>query len=334
MSRVIDFKNPVFITAASCVGGKKEGESPFKNGFDQISGDDYFGMDSWEKAESEMQKRALRFTLKKRGFTRQDIGVALGGDLCDQITSTAFAMRDFDMPFLGLYNACSTMSQAIVLRACMVSGGFAENALACAGSHFCTAERQFRTPLDYGGKRTPTAQWTVTGAANVLIEKSGSGAVITRAAVGRVQDLGIKDANNMGAAMAPAAAHTLYSFFAQTGTSPEDYDRIYTGDLGQVGSTLLKQLMQKEGINLFNHYDCGLLIYPPNSRNVQAGASGAGCSGCVLVSHILPMIKAGKVKKVLFMATGALLSPTTTLQKESIPGIAHLVEITRGGEGI
>ena len=328
MKRVIELKNPVAITAYSCVGGKKEKEGPLADYFDFTDNDDYFGMDTWEKAETEMLKRSFRYLTEKRKIRREDISVALGGDLCDQITSTSFCYRDYTVPFLGLYGACSAMSESMAIGACLVSSGLVDNALCSASSHFCTAERQFRTPLDYGGKRTPTAQWTVTGASHVFLEPQGKGPFIKRVCIGKITDLDVKDANNMGAAMAPAAADTLKTYFTETGTKPRDYDAVFTGDLGAVGSLLLKQLLQKENIELTNHSDCGLIIYGENRRNVPAGASGCGCSGCVLSAYILPRLADKRLNRVLFMATGALLSPTTTMQKESIPGIAHLVEIT------
>ena len=326
-NRVIKLPKAVAITAFSCVGGKKESEGPLARGFDFTSKDDYFGQSSWEKAETAMQKRSLRTLLDKRDIRLGDVDIALGGDLCNQITGTGFAYRDYSIPFVGMYGACSTMALTMATAACMVSCGLAENAVAGASSHFCTAERQFRTPLDYGGKRTPTAQWTVTGAANVFIEPQGKGPFITRVCFGRIVDLGVKDANNMGAAMAPAAARTLVDYFTHSGRNPGDYDAIYTGDLGTVGTELLKQLMIKENIPLYNHIDCGTVIYDMKGQNVPAGASGCGCSGCVLAADILPRMIKGEMKRILFMATGALLSTTTTMQKESIPCIAHLVEI-------
>ncbi len=321
-------KKPVAVTAYSCVGGKKEKYGPLGDFFDETSTDDYFGQDSWEKAETEMLKRSLRHLFEKRNIREKDVAVALGGDLCDQITSTAFAYRDIPLPFLGLYGACSAMSESMAIGSCLVSAGLVDNALCSASSHFCTAERQFRTPLDYGGKRTPTAQWTVTGAAHVFLEPEGEGPFITKVCFGKIADLGITDPNNMGAAMAPRAAETLKAFFLETGTKPGDYDMIFTGDLGMVGSVLLKQLLQNENIELTNHRDCGLIIFGKDRPNVGAGASGCGCSASVLASYILPKLAEKEYKKVLFMATGALLSPTTTMQKESIPGIAHLVELT------
>ena len=334
MNKVIKLEKPVAITAHSCVGGKKEGEGPLRDGFDLVSSDDYFGAKSWEKAETEMQKRSLKILMEKRNINPEDICVALGGDLCDQITSTAYNYRDFPIPFLGLYNACSTMSESLAIGSCLVSGGFVDNALTGVSSHFATAERQFRTPMDYGGKRTPTAQWTVTGAAHIFLEREGMGPFISRVSFGRIVDLGVKDANNMGAAMAPAAAQTLINYFKETGKKPDEYDRIFTGDLGRVGSDLLKQLASKEGLDLTNHRDCGLIIFNKDRQNVGAGASGCGCSACVLSSFILPKMVNREIRKVLFMATGALLSPTTTMQKESIPSIAHLVEIVSDKEDI
>ena len=334
MVRVITLQKPVAITAWSCTGGKKEKEGPLSAGFDILSGDDYFGQTTWERAETAMQKHNLQSLMDKRKLKPGDIDIALGGDLCNQITSTGFAYRDFPIPMAGMYGACSTMALTMATGACLVSGGVVNNALAGASSHFCTAERQFRTPLDYGGKRTPTAQWTVTGAANVFLEREGKGPFITKVCFGKITDLGVKDANNMGAAMAPAAASTLTEFFTHSGHRPQEYDAIYTGDLGTVGSRLLKQLMEKEGFVLENHIDCGTVIYDMKRQDVPAGASGCGCSGCVLAADILPRMADRKLNKILFMATGALLSTTTTMQKESIPSVAHLVEIVASKEDI
>ena len=334
MKRYIQLPKPVAITAYSCVGGKKEKAGPLAAGFDLVSGDDYFGRQTWEKAETAMQKLAVRTLLDKRNLKISDVDIAMGGDLCNQITSTGFAYRDIPIPFIGMYGACSTMALTMAAGACMIGGGLVDNAIAGASSHFCTAERQFRTPLDYGGKRTPTAQWTVTGAANVFLEREGKGPFINRVCFGKIVDLGIKDANNMGAAMAPAAAATLVDYFIHSGKRPWEYDAIYTGDLGSVGSELLKQLMLKEGFELTNHIDCGLVIYDMKNQDVPAGASGCGCSGCVLAADILPKFESHQLKKILFMATGALLSTTTTMQKESIPSVAHLVEIVADKEAI
>ena len=322
----IKFKKPAAITCWASVGGKMEAEGPLGPKFDQTSMDDYFGKDTWEQAETELQSRCIKQLLHKKGIKPDDVELFLGGDLTNQITSTSYTMRRFGMPYIGLYNACSTMAEAMLLGACMVDGGYASNTLALASSHFCTAERQFRTPLDYGGKRTPTAQWTVTGCGSVLLESAGKDAFVAAAQVGRVVDLGVCDANNMGAAMAPAAANTIHEFLRHSGTKTEDYDAIYTGDLGTVGSRLLVQLLEKEGIDIKNHIDCGCVIYGKN-QNVQSGASGCGCGASVLTADILPKMQHRQLKNILFVATGALMSPATTMQGESIPCIAHLINI-------
>ena len=329
----IRYKRPVAITAWASVTGKKEGDGPLKAKFDEQSDDDYFGQTTWEKAETEMQMRCLSHIVHKKGIDRKDIELVVGGDLCNQITSTAYTMRSVGVPFMGLYNACSTMAEGLIAAACMVDGGFATNAVALASSHFCTAERQFRTPLDYGGKRTPTAQWTVTGCGSVMVERFGKSAFITSAQIGRVVDMGVTDVNNMGAAMAPAAADTLKRFLYSEGTECGDYDRIYTGDLGKVGSRLFCQLLEKEKIHISNHIDCGCVIFSEN-QNVQSGASGCGCGASVLAADILPRFASGEYKNILFMATGALMSPATSLQGESIPCIAHLVNIRRKRETV
>lgn len=326
----IKFRNPVAITQWASVVGKKESRGPLGGRFDEECPDDYFGRATWEKAETELQSRCLDHLLHKKGIGRTDVDIVLGGDLCNQITSTAYTMRQFGTPFMGLYNACSTMAEGIIAACCMVDGGYATNAVALASSHFCTAERQFRTPLDYGGKRTPTAQWTVTGCGSVMLERFGKTAFVTSAQVGRVIDLGVTDANNMGAAMAPAAAETLKRFLVSSKTECADYDAVYTGDLGRVGSDLFFNLLQNEGINIENHIDCGNLIFSRN-QNVQSGGSGCGCGACVLAADILPKFK-NQYRNILFIATGALMSPTTSLQGESIPSIAHLVNIKNNEE--
>lgn len=327
----IKYKNPVAVTTFASVAGKKESYGPLAAQFDEISEDDYFGKETWEKAETELQSRCIRHLLHKKGIGLEDVQLLCGGDLCNQITSTSFTVRNMGFPFLGLYNACSTMAEAMITASCMIDGGYADNAIAMASSHFCTAERQFRTPLDYGGKRTPTAQWTVTGCGALLMESAGHGAFVTAAQIGRVVDLGVKDANNMGAAMAPAAAGTIKRFLQQSRTKPEDYDLILTGDLGQVGTDLMKQLLEKDKIVLTNHKDCGLMIFSKH-QNVQSGASGCGCGASVMAAEILPKVASGELGNILFIATGALLSPSTTMQGESIPSIAHLVNIKHKGK--
>ena len=320
---------PSLISRASVVG-RKEGQGPLADYFDSIAQDDAFGQPSWEKAESAMQKQALSLALEKAGLAASNLDWLFAGDLLNQCIGSSFAAREQDLPFFGLYGACSTMGEGLALASLTLDGGFGARAAVVVSSHFCSAERQYRTPLEYGSQRTPTAQWTVTGSGAVLLAREGTGPRVTHVTPGKIVDKGIKDTNNMGAAMAPAAADTIKNFLRQAGGRVDDYDRIFTGDLGKIGSALLKQLLQKEGINLHNHQDCGLLIYDMENQNVQSGASGCGCSGCTLSAYIMPKLLKKEYKKILFIATGALLSPTSSMQKESIPSIAHLVEICAG----
>ena len=320
------FQDPPRVLAYASVVGKKEGEGPLSRDFDYISDDNTFGEQTWEKAESTFARTALETALHRAGATAADLCAVFAGDLQCQCTASAYLMRDVDAPYLGLYGACSTMAEGLGLAACMVAGGMMQTAAALSSSHFCAAERQFRTPLDYGGKRTPTAQWTVTGAGAVILGGQGS-ACISAVTFGRVRDLEVKDINNMGAAMAPAAAETIRRYFSDTGEAPAAFDAVYTGDLGAVGSQLLAQLLERDGLVLHNHQDCGLLVFDRATQDVQAGGSGAGCSASVLCCHVLPRLEAGKLRRVLFLSTGALMSQTTFLQGESIPGVAHLVEL-------
>ena len=321
------FPTPPVVAAHAAIGGKKEGEGPLAACFDELSADNFFGQSNWEAAEKEMALRAARLCLKKAETTPDNVSLALAGDLQAQCTASSYALRELGIPFVGLFGACSTMAEALGLGAALCSAGMADGLLAMTSSHFCAAERQFRTPLSYGAVRTPTAQWTATAAGACLLRPAGEGVQLCAATFGRVQDYKIKDINNMGAAMMPAAASTLLRYFSATGTSPQDFDAIFTGDLGEVGTALLHEQMAKEGLPLDNHKDCGCLLYDTNSQNVQAGGSGAGCSAAVLCGKILPMLAAGQLRRVLFLATGALMSQTTFLQGESIPGIAHCVEL-------
>lgn len=320
--------SPSIISYASIVG-KKEFEGPLGNFFDEYTSDSYMGKDSWEKAESEMQTQALRLALDKKELKLNELELILAGDLLNQCISSTFSARSSSIPFLGQYGACSTMSQTLLMAAIMVDCGAVHKAAAVTSSHFCTAERQFRLPLEYGGQRTPTAQWTATGSGCVIVG-SGGNIKIKRLCIGKIVDLGINDVANMGAAMAPAAADTLFEFFKDTNTVPSDYDCIFTGDLGLIGSDLLYDLMLKNSINLKPfHKDCGLMIYDLKKQDAHAGGSGCGCSASVLCSFILNEMEKGNLNKVLFCATGALMSPTSSQQGESIPGICHLVELVR-----
>ncbi len=321
------FAVPPVIASSAALGGKKEGEGPLAACFDELNPDNLLGQTSWETAETELLVRAARLCLKKAHTTEKQVSLALAGDLQAQCTASNYALRELGIPFAGVFGACSTMAETLGLGACLCSAGMADGLLAMTSSHFCAAERQFRTPLSYGAVRTPTAQWTATAAGACLLHPMGEGIGIHAVTFGRVQDYQIRDINNMGAAMAPAAASTLLHYLNDTGTEPKDFDAIYTGDLGQVGSRLFRELMTAEGVVMKNHQDCGCLLYDANEQAVKSGGSGPGCGAAVLCGHILPRLTRKSLKRVLFIATGALMSQTTFLQKESIPAIAHLVEL-------
>ena len=330
---LITDKKPLFLSSAA-VAGKKEGEGPLGKEFDKIFEDTTLGQDCWEKAESFLMKNAVMTALEKAGKGMEEIDGIFAGDLLNQCTGSAFALREFSMPFTGLYGACSTMALSLICASLAIESGGMSTCIATTSSHFCSAEKQFRFPLEYGGQRAPTAQWTVTASgAAVLSDRTDNNLpYIDKLHIGTIVDLGITDAANIGAAMAPAACKTLSEFFRDTKTSPDDYDAIFTGDLGLVGSGLLKELMMREhGTELGgNYFDCGLMIYDREKQDVHSGGSGCGCSAGVLCSHILKSMKEGKYSNILFMATGALMSPVSSKEGESIPGIAHLVNIRRG----
>ena len=324
-------RQPRVLSSASAVG-PKEGRGPLSAQFDRIIDDPLYGQKSYEQAEHVLFQEACEICLQKADVPKERVQALLGGDLLNQIMASSLAARELGVPFLGLYGACSTMAESLALGAVLVDGGYASPVLCAAGSHYCTAERQYRFPLEYGSQRTPAAQWTVTGAGACLLgERGDSLARLTHATIGTVRDMGVRDANNMGAAMAPAAAQTLGQHFLDTGRTPRDYDRIITGDLGQVGSELLFELMERQGMPLIRgrYMDCGLTIFDP-TEDVHAGGSGCGCSASVLSALILPRLKTGEWKRVLFMATGALLSPTSSQQGETIPGVAHAVVLEGG----
>lgn len=320
------FERHPSVLGHAAVGGKKEAEGPLAQDFDQTFLDSYLAQESWEKAESMLQTEAASLAIRKAGLERKDINMIFAGDLLNQCISSTFGLRSLDIPFLGQYGACSTMAQTLLMASVMVESGAANYACAVTSSHFCTAERQFRTPLEYGSQRSPTAQWTATASGSAVLGRGGN-IRIRHATAGRITDLGVKDITNMGAAMAPAAAQTLLDFFSDTGTQPEDYDCIFTGDLGSVGSDLLHSLLLENGTRLSNHRDCGLMLYDRDRQDVHAGGSGCGCSAGVLCGHILNRMERGLLKNILFMATGALMSTTSSQQGESIPGIAHLLHL-------
>ena len=325
--------NPPSALAYAAVGGKKEGEGPLARDFDLLCDDSSFGEQTWEKAESRLQKDAVNKALEKARLSSGDIDLIFAGDLLNQCVGSTYGLRDLEIPFLGLYGACSTMAESLAVASLFVDNGLAERAAAVTSSHFCSAERQFRFPLEYGGQRPPTAQWTATASGAVIVGTAAQAPFIREVSIGKITDLGITDANNMGAAMAPAAASTIETFLRDTGTGPEDYDLILTGDLGKVGKALLLDLLKRQGIDLSrNHDDCGLMLYD-EEQDVHAGGSGCGCSASVLCGAVLPRIASGVYKDVLFAATGALMSPTSVQQGESIPGIAHLVHLSHKREG-
>ena len=325
----ITLESPPVILATAAVGSKLEREGPLGAEFDLLAEDSSFGEESWEKAESRMQLDAIRLALQKGGSMPQQIDLLLGGDLLNQCIASAYAVRELGRPFLGLYGACSTMAESMALGAMLLDGGAANQLLCVTSSHFCSSERQFRFPLDYGGVRTPTSQHTATASGAVLMAKAGKGVRVREVTVGRVIDLGVTDLNNMGAAMAPAAWDTLKRYFADTGTAPADFDRVITGDLAHIGSDLLVRLAEKDGVDLRPHYtDCGIMLYDQEKQQVDAGASGCGCSAAVMAAHFLPAMARGEYKSILFLATGALMSPTACQQGESIPSVAHLLHLT------
>ena len=324
--RTVATERPPVIISHANIGGGQEGKGPLAHTFDELSADSFFGEKTWEKAESTMQKRVLRRCLERAGMEPEDLDYILAGDLLNQCIGSAFSLRDFPVPFYGLYGACSTMGESLSLGTMLIDGGFASTVAAMTSSHFCTAERQYRMPVPYGSQRPPTAQWTATAAGCTILSARGDGPRITHVTCGKVVDLGIRDANNMGAAMAPAAADTLSAFFRDTGASPGDFDLIATGDLGKLGSQLLRELMEKEGIHLGEQYtDCGLLLFDLKGQDMHCGASGCGCSASVFNGYLLGQMAAGHIKRLLFAPTGALLSPTSSFQGESIPGICHAV---------
>ena len=324
----IGFEEMPSIVGFASVAGKFESQGPLGKAFDKIIYDSYDGLDTYEQAESRFQSEAVTEALTKAKIKAEEVDCIFAGDLLNQCVGSSYGLIDFGIPYLGQYGACSTMAQGLIMASVFVESGAARTAMCVTSSHFCSAERQYRFPLEYGGVRTPTAQWTVTGSGSCVLKNAKKGPCIARATVGRIVDLGVKDANNMGAAMAPAAAQTLKNYFDDTGTSPRDYDLIITGDLGEVGSKSLYDLLLLEDIDIRNrHNDCGLMIFDRNKQDVHAGGSGCGCAASVFCSKILSDLSNGIYNNILFMATGALMSPTTCGQGATIPSIAHLVNV-------
>lgn len=324
-------ESPPVITTWASIAGKKESEGPLAHSFDTTSQDTYFGEKTWEQAEKRMQQLALETLAKKAGVNKKDFNIVFSGDLLNQCIGSSFTLRNTSIPHIGLYGACSTMAESLLMASMAVGGNFFDHAVAMTSSHFASSERQYRFPLGYGGQRTPTAQWTVTGAGAALVSNSGKGPRITACTVGTVTDLGIKDANNMGAAMAPAALATIRAHFEDMKTNANDFDLIVTGDLGQLGKEVLLTMARDEGLNLGGKLtDCGTLVFDLMKQDVHSGGSGCGCSAITLCGYLLNKLQNGKLKRILFCGTGALLSPTSTQQSLPIPGVCHAVSISGG----
>lgn len=323
--------SPPVITAWASVAGKKEAEGPLANSIDILHTDSYFGQKTWEQGEKRMQQLALEKLAEKANMSFRDFGLVFSGDLLNQCIGSSFTLRNTGVPHLGLYGACSTMAESLLLSSMAVGGGFSDKVVAMTSSHFASSERQYRFPLGYGGQRTPTAQWTVTGSGAALVCSSGKGPKITACTIGTVTDLGIKDANNMGSAMAPAALATIRAHFQDLNVDANDFDLIVTGDLGQLGKEVLLTMAQREGLSLGGKItDCGTLVFDLLKQDVHAGGSGCGCSAITLCGYLLDKLHSGKLKHILFCGTGALLSPTSTQQGLPIPGVCHAVSIMGG----
>ncbi len=322
------YENASILSYASVVG-KIESEGPYGDEFDEVIEDNKGGTQTFEQAEGLFQQKALKHAMDKANLTADETDLIFAGDLLNQCTGSSYGLKDFYIPFLGIFGACSTFAEGLLLAGAMVNAGYTDNTAAVTSSHFSSAERQFRFPLNYGGVRTPTAQWTATAAGAAIVAKTGKPPFIRAATVGKIEDMGINDLNNMGAAMAGAAYDTILRHFRHTGTSPESYDLIITGDLGQVGSEMLYELFKRDGINLESrHKDCGLLLYDREKQDVHAGGSGCGCSAAMMCGHFLKHVENGDLKRILYAATGALMSPTMVQQGGNIPGISHAVEIS------
>lgn len=325
------------VESASVVGDREHG-GPIGQCFDMYDPTDKFGQKTWEMAESEMQRRALNLAIKKSGKQESDLEAIFAGDLLNQCVGAAYGLMDFPSPYFGLYGACSTMAEGLILSGICTTYRVFDLCAAVASSHYCTAERQYRSPIEYGSQRTPTAQWTVTGAGAYLVAPGAGEIELAAAMPGIVVEKGITDTANMGAAMAPAALDTLMRFFGATSTRPEDYDLIATGDLGYEGISILADLMRAEGMDPGERLnDCGMMIYNRETQDTHAGGSGCGCSAAVVSAYLLPKLRSGEIKEILVMGTGAMMSPDSIKQGQAIPAVAHLVHLRHGtkqvGEG-
>lgn len=346
MKQTFFFKNKPYILGAYAIGGQKEGEGPLSEWFDKCIEEDSFGENTWEKAESKMLKTAMTETIRKSGKEKDEVGAMLSGDLLNQLMSSSFMARDMHIPFLGMYGACSTMTESLILGSVLTDGRYSDNVVIGASSHYCTAERQFRMPLEHGNQRPPSAQWTATAAGAMLISQKGSSELVEidssgerwelgnvrveTGTIGKIIDAGVKDANRMGSAMAPAAVDTILNHLKDTRRAVEDYDIILTGDLGFIGRDIVSDLLIDAGINANSikdiYDDCGTMIYE-KKQDVHSGGSGCGCSASVFAGYVYKKMRRKEIKRALIISTGALLSTISPFQGESIPGIAHAVSL-------
>lgn len=324
----ITFNSPVAIKGYFSSATKKEGDGPVGEYFDVVYQDEYIDAKSWEEAENRILKHTVNGAFTNARVSSNDIDYAFSGDLLNQCTASSFALKDMNMPYFGLYGACSTMAESMCLASVMVDAGYAKNALAATSSHFCSSEKQYRFPLEYGGVRTPTSQWTVTGSGAVVLSNDGTPLHVKSITTGKMVDFGVSDVNNMGAAMAPAAADCIYAHLNDLNRKPDYYDHIVTGDLGDVGSELLKEILQKQGIDISRvHLDCGSMIFDAKTQGTNAGGSGCGCSASVFCGYFCKKMIKGEIGRILLVCTGALMSPTTSQLGENVVGIAHALEI-------
>ena len=326
--QTIKFDNPPTILECNSIVGSKEAQGPLSKYFDLTLDDEFWGEKSWEKAESKIIKENVNSVISKSGIPATQIDYCFAGDLLNQCISSSFGLRELNMPFFGVFGACSTFVESLCLGSVFVEAGAAKNVLCATSSHFCSAEKQFRFPLELGNQRPPTSQWTVTGSGAAIVSASGKGPFITHITPGKIIDMGIKDANNMGAAMAPAALDTLIAHFKDTGRKPSYYDAIITGDLGHIGKEIVTEMASSKGYNIkANYNDCGVLIFDKQKQDTHAGGSGCACCGTVFSGYFFKQLKDKKINKILLIATGALTNSTSSQQGESIPGIAHAIAI-------
>ena len=327
-TQTIKFDTPPSILDTACIVGPKEADGPLSKYFDKCLEDEFWGEKTWEKAESKIIRETVNSVIAKSGIASDKIDFCFAGDLLNQCISSSFGLRESNIPFFGIFGACSTCVESLCLGSVFIEGNAANHTLCAASSHFCSAEKQFRFPLELGNQRPPSAQWTVTGAGAAIVSKNGTGPFITHITPGKIVDMGIKDANNMGAAMAPAALDTLLTHFKDTGRKPSYYDGIFTGDLGHIGKEILIEMAQTEGYNIKSNYnDCGVLIFDKEKQDTHSGGSGCACCASVFSGFLFNQLKTKKLNKILFIATGALTNSTTNQQGESIPGIAHAISI-------